>query len=273
LNLARAFLALTAGDVDAAEQAITALEAEPAGADDSFRPSVGAAASFIANIPAAAAIARAWLAYLRGDADDIAGFATQARARLRDGEWLLESICGLNLALADWLGGRLSDAEQHFTAAIAGWQAAGQLALAAQGCHFLAQIRRAQGNLDAALAAYRELLQITALPGGAKSPMAGIGHVGIAEVCYQRGDLAAARRAFATGLPLSGQLPKPRPRPPGRPPRPGTGRAKGAPPGARAARPQAGRAGPSPAAAGLLNPVPALRAQLALAQGDTAAAA
>src|SRR5262249_61221060 len=46
LNLARAFLALTAGDVDAAEQAITALEAEPAGADDSSRPSVGAAASF-----------------------------------------------------------------------------------------------------------------------------------------------------------------------------------------------------------------------------------
>src|SRR5262249_8149987 len=123
LNLARAFLALTAGDVDAAEQAITALEAEPAGADDSFRPSVGAAASFIANIPAAAAIARAWLAYLRGDADDIAGFATQARARLRDGEWLLESICGLNLALADWLGGRLRDAGQPFTAAIAGWPA------------------------------------------------------------------------------------------------------------------------------------------------------
>jgi len=36
---------------------------------------------------------------------------------------------------------------------------------------------------------------------------------------------------------------------------------------------QAERAGPSPAAAGLLNPVPALRARLALAQGDTAAAA
>jgi LuxR family transcriptional regulator, maltose regulon positive regulatory protein len=36
---------------------------------------------------------------------------------------------------------------------------------------------------------------------------------------------------------------------------------------------QAERAGPSPAAAALLNPVPALWAQLALAQGDTAAAA
>src|SRR5262249_26657355 len=123
LSLARAFLALTAGDVDAAEQAITALEADPAGADDSFQPSVGAGASFIANVPAAAAIARAWLAYLHGDAEELAGFAAQARARLGDGEWLLESICRLNLALADWLAGRLSDTGQHFTAAIPQWQA------------------------------------------------------------------------------------------------------------------------------------------------------
>jgi len=50
--------------------------------------------------------ARAWLAYLRGDAEELAGFAAQARARLRDGEWLLESIYRLNLALADWLAGR-----------------------------------------------------------------------------------------------------------------------------------------------------------------------
>src|SRR5262249_38744842 len=106
LSLARAFLALAAGDVGAAEQAITTVGADPDGADDSFRPSVGAGASFIANVPAAAAIARAWLAFLRGDADDVARFAVQARARLRDGDWLLESICRVNLALADWLARR-----------------------------------------------------------------------------------------------------------------------------------------------------------------------
>ena len=42
-------------------------------------------------------------------------------------------------------------AEQHFTTAIADWLAAGQHALAAQGCNYLGQIRRAQGNLDAPL--------------------------------------------------------------------------------------------------------------------------
>jgi LuxR family maltose regulon positive regulatory protein len=273
LSLARAFLALTAGDVDAAEQAITALEADPAGADDSFQPSVGAGASFIANVPAAAAIAQAWLAYLRGDAEETAGFAAQARARLRDGEWLLESIYRLNLMLADWLAGRLSGAGQSFTAAIAEWQAAGLYTLAAQGCNFLGQIRRGQGDLDAALEAYRELLQITALPGGAKSPVAGIGHVGIAEVCYQRGDLAAARRELDTGLPLCRQLSETQAQATGLATLAWIRHAEGNSAGARAAMAQAERTGPSPAAAGLLNPVPALRARLALAQGDTAMAA
>src|SRR5262249_33485168 len=63
LSLARAVLALAAGDADTAGRAITALGADPAGADDSFRPSVGAGASFIANVPAAAALARPWPPY------------------------------------------------------------------------------------------------------------------------------------------------------------------------------------------------------------------
>ena len=192
--------------MDAAEQAVAVLAASPAEADDSFRPSVGAGASFITNVPAAAAIARAWLAFLRGDAEAMAGFAAQARSRLRDGERMLASICRLNEALADWLRGRLGAAGQQFTAAVAGWQAAGQHALAAQGCSYLGQIRRAQGNLDTALDAYQELLRIAVLPDGGTSPVAGIGHVGIAEVAYKRGDLAAARRRLQARLPLCRQL-------------------------------------------------------------------
>src|SRR5262249_47636030 len=188
-----------------AETASASVGGEWAGANGPLGRWVGAAASLIATVTAAAAIARAWLAYLRGDAGGVARFDAQARARLRDGEWLLESICRLNLALADWLGGRLSDAGQHFTAAIAGWQAPGRHTMAALACHYLGQIRRGRGNLAAAVAAYGELLQITALPGGVTSPMAGIGHVGIAEVCYQRGDLAAARRELDSGLPLCRQ--------------------------------------------------------------------
>jgi LuxR family maltose regulon positive regulatory protein len=273
IGLARAFLALTAGDLDAAEQAVAALTADKAEADDSFRPSVGAGASFVANVPAATAIARAWLAFLRGDAEAMAGFAAQARAWLRDGERMLASICRLNEALADWLRGRLGAAGQQFTAAVAEWQAAGQPALAAQGCSYLGQIRRAQGNLDTALDAYQEVLRIAALPADGTSPVAGIGHVGIAEVAYQRGDLAAARRQLQAGLPLCRQLSDTQALATGLSTLAWIRQAEGDQAGARRAMDEAERSGPSPAAAGLLNPVPAQRARLALAQGDIAAAA
>jgi LuxR family maltose regulon positive regulatory protein len=273
IGLAKAFLALTAGDLDAAQQAVAALPAEPAGHDDSFQPSVGAAASFVTNVPAAAAIARAWLAFLRGDAEQMAGFAAQARARLRDGEWLLASIYRLNEALAEWLRGRLGAAEQRFTAAIAEWQAAGQHALAAQGCNYLGQIRRARGNLDTAMDAYQELLRIAELPSGGTSPVAGIGHVGIAEVAYQRGDLAAARHELQTGLPLCRQLSDTQVLATGLATLAWIRQAEGDPAGARKPMNEAERLGPSPATAPLLNPVPALRARLALAQGDIPTAA
>jgi LuxR family maltose regulon positive regulatory protein len=274
LALARAFLVLTAGDVAAAEAVIAGIGPDPGESGERFRPSVGAGASLIANVPAAAAIARAWLAYLRGDAEEMAGFAAQARTWLRDGDWLLGSIYRLNLALADWLCGRLDDAADGLAAAIAGWRAAGQTALAAQGCNYLGQIRQAQGNLDAAEEAYRDLLQITASPdGGARSPVAGIGHVRVAEIRYQRGDLDAARRELDEGLPLCRQLSETQALATGLATLAWIRQADGDPAGARAAMAQAERAGPSPAAAGLLNPVPARRARLALAQGDTASAA
>jgi LuxR family transcriptional regulator, maltose regulon positive regulatory protein len=273
LTLATAFMALTGGDVAAAQTAIGALPADSAGADDSFLPSVGADASFIANVPAAAAIARAWLAYLHGDADAMARFAAQARARLHDDEWLLSSIYRLNLALTDWLRGRFDDAEAHFTAATAGWRTTGQLTLAAQGWHHLGQIRRAQGNLDAALDAYGELLRIATSPGRAPSPVAGIGYVGIAEVHHQRGDLAAARRELALGLPLCRQLSENLVLASGLATLAWIRQAEGDIAGSREAIAEAGRVGPSAAAVGLLNAVPAQRARLQLAQGDVASAA
>jgi hypothetical protein len=57
-------------------------------------PFGGTGASLIANVPASAAIARRWLAYLHGDVGQMTESADQARARLRDGEELLTSPTG-----------------------------------------------------------------------------------------------------------------------------------------------------------------------------------
>ena len=67
------------------------------------------------------------------------------------------------------------------------------MAVGAIARHYLGQIRRAQGDLDTAVDAYQELLRITELPVGT-SPVAGIGHVGIAETAYQRGPQRAASK-------------------------------------------------------------------------------
>jgi LuxR family transcriptional regulator, maltose regulon positive regulatory protein len=273
LSLARAFMALTHGDPVAAQAAIASLGAEPDTSDGAFRPSVGRGASLIANVPASIAIAKGWLAYLHGDVGQMTESADQACARLRDGEELLTSTYRLSRALADWLGGSLDAAGQWYTAGIARWRATGQQALAAQGCNHVAQIRVAQGNLDGALDAYRELLQIAAPPGRPPSPVTGIGHVGRAAVHYQRGDLAAARTDLTDGLPSCRQLSETLTLAAGLATLAWIRQVEGDPAGAREAIREAERAGPSPLIASLLNPVPGERARLLLAQGDVAAAA
>ena len=76
-------------------------------------------------MPAAIALVHGYLAQLRGDMTGTAGFAAQALAHTRDGEWLLRSVAQGQLGIAAWLGGQLDEAAAAFAEAIAGRQAAG----------------------------------------------------------------------------------------------------------------------------------------------------
>ena len=136
-------------------------------ADEPFEPSAGKAASLLVNVPAAIALGRASLAQLRGDADGTAAFASQALAKTGEGESMLDSTARWLLAVAEWLRGRVAEAERAFAASITGWRAAGERYSAAYGCHHLGQVQRAQGRLDAALGTYQQALEITAAPGQA----------------------------------------------------------------------------------------------------------
>jgi LuxR family transcriptional regulator, maltose regulon positive regulatory protein len=274
LCLAQAWMALVDGDVEAAGPPLDAAGRAPAdAADEPFEPSAGRAASVLANVPAATALDRAFLAYLRGDAESTAGFASQALAQLGEGEWMLDLWIRSMRALAEWLRGRLADAEHGFAAIVAGWRAAGEHPLAASACHFLGQVQRAQGRLDAALATYQQALEITAPPGQAAMPAAGIGYVGMAEVAYQRGELDAALRHVTEGITLCRQLNWTQPLATGLATLAWIRQAKDDPAGAMEAMGEAERAAPGPAVADLFNLVPAQRARLLLAQGEVAAAA
>jgi LuxR family maltose regulon positive regulatory protein len=274
LCLAQAWMALVGGDVDGAGPPLDDAARAPAGAaDEQFDPSAGKAASVLANVPAAIGLDRAFLAYLRGDAEATAGFASQALAELGEGEWMLDLWIESMRALAQWLRGRPEDAERGFAAIVAGWQAAGERPLAASACHFLGQVQRAQGRLDAALATYQRVLEITAPPGRAAVPAAGIGYVGMAEVAYQRGELDAALSHVTEGIARCRQVNWTQPLATGLVTLAWIRQASGDPAGAMAAMAEAGRAAPGPAVANMFNPVPAQRARLLLARGEVAAAA
>jgi ATP/maltotriose-dependent transcriptional regulator MalT len=274
LCLAQAWMALVDGDVNAAGPPLDAAERAPAGAaDEPFEPSASRAASVLANVPAAIALDHAFLAYLRGDAEGTAGFASQALAQLGEGEWMLELWIRSMRALAEWLRGRLEEAERGFAAVVAGWHAAGERPLAASACHFLGQVQRAQGRLDAALATYQQALEITAPPGQAAMPAAGIGYVGMAEVAYQRSELDAALRHVTEGITACRQLNWTQPLATGLVTLAWIRQAQGDKAGAMEAIGEAERAAPGPAVANLFNPIPAQRARLLLARGEVAAAA
>jgi ATP/maltotriose-dependent transcriptional regulator MalT len=278
LRLGQAWMALDGGDVEAAEGLLDAAERAladaPGVADEAFEPSAGRAASPLANVNAAIALGRAYLAVLRGDTEGTAVFASRALAEVAEGEWLLESITRGQLARAEWLRGRLAEAERALSSAIAQGRAAGEPTVAAWRCQDLGQVQRAQGRLDAALLTYQQqALELTAPPGRPALPAAGIAYVGLAEVAYQRNELELALRHVSEGIAACRRM--------NSTPSLATGlatlawirQARGDAAGAREAMGEAERAAPGPAVPGLLNPVPALRARLQLAQGDVAAAA
>ena len=272
LLLAQAFLASHSGRLEAVEPLLDAAEQAYAGAaEEPFEPTVGRAGSMLVNVPALIAIHRGFLAQLRGNAEDTAAFASRALAETCEGEWRLSSTARGFLAMAEWLRGRLAEAERAFASSIAGWQAAGQPTLTAWHRYQLAQVQRALGRLDAAIQTYEQALRATAVPGRPPAPTVGLVYVGLAEVAYQRNELDSALRYVTEGIALERQFL------PGTSPTAGLvilawiRQAAGDPAGALEAIGEAEHA--SPTTAGLLNPVPVQRARLLLAQGDVAAAA
>ena len=272
LCLARTFVAVADGDVDAAGPPLDAAERIYADAvDEPFEPSVGRAASLLVNLPAIIALERAALAHLRGDVEGTAAAASRALAAIGEGEWMLDSVTRWHLAVAEWLRGRLPEAERAFASGIAQWRQAGELTLAAWGGHYLGQVQRARGRLDAALGTYQQTLEITAPPGRSALPASGVPQVGLAEVAYQRNELDTALAHVTEGIALCRRFAYTQPLATGLAALAWIRQAHGDPAGALAAMGEAGLAAPGPAS--LLNPVPAQRARLLLAQGEVTAAA
>ena len=174
--------------------------------------------------------------------------------------------------MADWLRGQLGQAERSLAEAFAERRAGGEGYLATRVCHDLGQVQRAQGSLGAALATYRQALEIAGEV-GSQPPHLGMAHVGLAEVMYERDELTAALDHATRGITLCRQLAFTPPLAAGLVIVARIRQAQGDAAGALEAMGEAGQVELSPQVVALFNPVPSQRARLLLAQGDVSAAA
>ena len=276
LLLAQAVPAATGGRLEAAEQLVDAAERAYAGQGagtgvEPFEPTIGPAGSLLVNVPATIALVRGYLAQLRGDARGTAEFGAQAVAESREDEWIVRSVAQVQLAVAGWLDGRLDEAERAFADGIAGRRAAGLPTWGAWASYELGQVQHAQGRLDAAARTCEQALEAAARTGQPPSPAAGPAYVGLAEVAYQRSELDSALDNAERGIALCRSFVYTMPLAAGLATLAWIRQAAGDPAGALDAMDEALRATPGPPP-GLLNPIPARRARLLLAQGDLGAA-
>ncbi|MGH3175447.1 MAG: hypothetical protein ACRDPF_16485, partial [Streptosporangiaceae bacterium] len=194
LLLAQAHMAADSGHPEVMEPLLDAVEcAPPNWADEPFEPAAGVAASFLINVPALTALNRSYLAQLHGDAEATAAFATQTLAESKSEERALSATAQGFLAVAEWLRGRLTEAERALASSIAEWRESGQLTLIAWGWYELVLIQLAQGRLDAAALTCEQALG-SLLTAGRPVPAAGPSYAVLAEIAYQRDELDFAMR-------------------------------------------------------------------------------
>ena len=279
LLLAQAQMASMRGDLQTMEPLLAAAEAVIGRTDhERFEPSTGPAGSLLVNVRAMLALQRSYAAQLRGDAEATAAMTREAMTHLGQDELMLTSAVQGFLATAEWLRGRLAAAQQGFESSIGWWRQQGQVTTTAWGYYCLARLQRGQGRLDAAARTCEQALDAADQPGQHQPgpgqpapglrPAAGPALIGLAEVAYQRDDVGRALDYVIRGTTLCRQFVHTPPLAAGLALLAWIRQAAGDRDGAAEAIAEAESFSPGPA--GLLNPVPAQRARLLLAQGDVA---
>ena len=200
LLLAQAVPAATGGRLEEAEQLVDAAELAYAGTgEEPFEPTIGRAGSLLVNVPAMIALSRGYLAQLRGDAKGTAEFGSQALAESREDEWILRSVAQGQLAVAEWLDGRLDEAERAFAHGIDGRRAADLPTWGAWESYELGLVQHAQGRPGRGRTDLRAGAGSRGQTGRAPLPAAGPAYVGLADVAYQRNELGSALENVTLG--------------------------------------------------------------------------
>ena len=146
---------------------------------------------------------RSWRARLRGDAAEAAELARRALALLPDGEASVRNFAAVCLGEALRTTGDLTGAGVAFAEAAEIGRATGHEYGRLVGIVMHARVRAEQGRLRDADEAFRRALRQLAEGGFGLLPAAGVVHVGMADLLYERDDLDGAERALRRGVDLA----------------------------------------------------------------------
>jgi LuxR family transcriptional regulator, maltose regulon positive regulatory protein len=270
LCLALAARAGLAGRLQEVEPLLEAAErAHATGSGGSPATPAGAAASLADDVPTMVAMVRANLARTYGDAGPATRLAERSLAGVAGDNEMAHAMIYWAQAQADWLGGRLAQAERTLTLVIAAYRAAGVPVQGAAIYYELGHVQQARGRLEATLSTCREALEIAAAIHPALPP-AGAAHVRMADVLRERNELDAALGHATRGIELCRQLDYAWPLAAGLATLAWIQHGQGDQAGARQTMAEAEQVLPDPRLVELFNPAPARAARLALVQGRTA---
>jgi len=150
-----------------------------------------------------ASTVRSWRARLRGDAPEAVELARRGLSLLPDEEVHVRNYAAVRLGDALRIVGDLAAADEAYAEAAeigrAAHHAYGRLA----GMVMHARVRAEQGRLREADEEFRRALQLLTEEGFELSPAAGIVHIGMGALLYERDDLDAAMRELERGMELA----------------------------------------------------------------------
>ncbi|MEM9655675.1 MAG: LuxR C-terminal-related transcriptional regulator [Actinomycetota bacterium] len=273
LTLARARIAIYGGRLEAAEALLDqADQLDGDGAESQPAEPTPTRSSGPLDTPErTAGLLRAYLAHMRGDAQTAIDLAKGVAADT-DAASTIGLVARWHIAAGPWLRGDVTEAEPALAANATDWRLVGQHDRAALSANRLGRVQSARGNLDAALETYHQILELDAPNTGPDSNAAGLAHIGIAEVAYQRNDLDTARVHVRLGISKGGDFIYTLALAAGWALLARIHHAKGDPDESREAMRTALKLAPGSDVAELLNPIPAQMARISIAQGDIDAA-
>ena len=152
----------------------------------------------LARLPGAMETYRAALALVAGDAAGAVVHADLAIERAAPGDDLTVAAASALAGLASWSGGDLEAAHRGYSVAVQGLERAGNIS-DVLGCSItLGDLRVTQGRLGDAQRTYEDALGLAAAHEG-DGPLRGTADmlVGLSQIAFERGDLAAAAAYLA----------------------------------------------------------------------------